>query len=133
MEALLGSMQRKLTEERWIQNKIRGQLHGGFLAALQNLLLHITYENLLLINTKVGGVGPGSIFIPGPGPEALCLCEGEGEGQSLVFPCEPCWAPGPWAVAGADPGLLPPTVEGGLHADPGGGHLQSGSLVWVYP
>lgn len=69
--------------------------------------------------------------LPGPGPEALCLCEGEEEGRSLVCPCGPCWVLGPGAAAGADPGPPHPTEEDGPHADPGGGLLHCGGLVWV--
>lgn len=67
-----------------------------------------------------------------PGPEALCLCAVEEAGRSLVCPCGPCWAPGPGAAAGADPGLPHPTEEDEELADSGGGHLHSGGgLVCV--
>lgn len=100
MEALLGSMQRKLTEERWIQNKIRGRLHGGFLAALQNLLLHITYENLLLINTKVGGwvLGPSSYLVPVP--RLSVSVRGRGRARAWSFPVSPAGLLAPGLLLG---------------------------------
>lgn len=64
--------------------------------------------------------------LPGPGLEALCPCEAEEEGRSLVCPCGPCWALGPGAAVGADPGLPHPTEEGEAHADLDGGHLHCG-------
>lgn len=82
----------------------------------------------LIINKCEAAAPPG----PGPGPGALCLCEvGEGA-RSPVYPCGPGWALGPGAAAEADPDLPPPTEEGGVHVDPGGGPLHlHGGLVWV--
>jgi len=64
-----------------------------------------------------------------PGPDALCLCVEEEVGR--VCPCDPCWALGPGAAAGAAPGFLHLCEEDGLHADRGGDLLRPGALVWV--